>query len=205
MKTIVTIDFDIIMAPSIQLYNGLVPGYTWDDIFNMNLPYFELLTEDGYHFKRLTKYIIGLTRELNANQFSFIHSHENVIKVVKNDYDLRIINIDHHHDLGYAQPGTGEEQKYTCANWVKSLFEDNKCISYTWIHNENSEFPIEDQRKFLTKDYSLRHFNLDSIPLPDEVILCLSNPWVPPNLQNLFYTWIDILNEIYDTHFDFID
>ena len=32
MKNIVTIDFDIVMAPCIQLYNNMVPNFSWDDL-----------------------------------------------------------------------------------------------------------------------------------------------------------------------------
>lgn len=32
MKNIITIDFDIIMAPSISFYNELVPKTTWEEL-----------------------------------------------------------------------------------------------------------------------------------------------------------------------------
>ena len=31
---VLSIDFDIIMAPSINLYNNMVPGTKWDDLLN---------------------------------------------------------------------------------------------------------------------------------------------------------------------------
>ena len=34
---VLSIDFDIIMAPSINLYNNMVPGTQWDDLLK-NLP-----------------------------------------------------------------------------------------------------------------------------------------------------------------------
>lgn len=32
MKNIITIDFDIIMAPCIQLYNNIVPNFNWEQL-----------------------------------------------------------------------------------------------------------------------------------------------------------------------------
>ena len=32
IKTILTIDFDIIMAPSIELYNDKVPKISWEEL-----------------------------------------------------------------------------------------------------------------------------------------------------------------------------
>jgi hypothetical protein len=34
------------------------------------------------------------------------------------------------------------------------------------------------------------------------VFIVLSPPWTPPEYQYLFYCWMDMLNHIYNTHFD---
>ena len=36
MKNILTIDFDIIMRPSIDLYNDKVPMFNWNELFENN-------------------------------------------------------------------------------------------------------------------------------------------------------------------------
>lgn len=48
MKNILTIDFDIIMAPCIDLYNNLVPFTPWDKL--LKNPYIELATADLIHY-----------------------------------------------------------------------------------------------------------------------------------------------------------
>ena len=52
MKNILTIDFDIIMAPCIELYNNMVPEMDWDimtdfpqgQLFNADLNLYQFLT-----------------------------------------------------------------------------------------------------------------------------------------------------------------
>ena len=57
MKNILTIDFDIIMGPSIDLYNDKIPMFNWNELFeNNNL--FKFLQFDAIHYKRLTNFII---------------------------------------------------------------------------------------------------------------------------------------------------
>jgi hypothetical protein len=48
MKNILSIDFDIIMAPTIWLYNDMVPQQNWDDL--LSSPHIQLATADLNHY-----------------------------------------------------------------------------------------------------------------------------------------------------------
>ena len=56
MKTVVSIDFDIIMAPSIELYNNMVPSADWNSL--LNDPYMQLLTIDTNHYSKIFSYVM---------------------------------------------------------------------------------------------------------------------------------------------------
>lgn len=118
MQTILTIDFDIIMGPSIDLYNARVPFTSWDNLTDN--PYYQILTTDNIHYLRLTSLLIELIHFIPKEDIHFIESHDDICKYIVEKSN--IINIDHHHDLGYDDSIDGK--KLTCANWVKYL--DNK-------------------------------------------------------------------------------
>ena len=207
MKNILSIDFDIIMAPTIWLYNGLVPRTSWDEL--LETPQIQLATADLIHYKRLTRYLLFLTKHLPKEKIHFIFDHEQVaLKLAQDPNEKYVItNIDHHHDVAYHQ----NELQYlsnppTCATWLKWLADRNMVERYRWINNGNSVNVFDESlEKYIDTIIDLREFNFDNQTIPDEVFICLSPPWVPPEYQHLFYCWMDTLNRIYDTHFDFED
>ena len=40
-----------------------------------------------------------------------------------------------------------------------------------------------------------------SIQSPDILFICLSEPWTPPEVRPLFFTWMDLYNNYFNTHF----
>lgn len=201
MKTIVTIDFDIIMAPSIGLYNNLVPGNSWEQL--KNDPYFELLKIDAIHYQKIFNYIMHCVQYLPKENIHFIEDHGQAVKYIQDKCDL--INVDHHHDVGYGDDIEKQESP-TCANWVYHLDKCHLVNTYTWINNDNSEIiPVEKSPLSATMVvHSLQNFDLESLPVPDELIICLSEPWTPPYIRPLYYTIVDICNKYYGTHFDIV-
>lgn len=199
MKNILTIDFDIIMAPCIDLYNNLVPFTPWDKL--LKNPYIELATADLIHYQRLTNFFINdICNKIQKEKIHFIENHGLTIKYIPKDENFNIINIDHHHDLGYQK----DKEKINCANWVYYIYKnpEYKMQNYIWINNENSLLPIEEyKKKIITKNINLKNFNFKLITDIDELIICLSEPWIPYNYRNLFFVWIDIFNKIYNTSF----
>lgn len=201
MKKIITIDFDIIMAPSINLYNGLVPMQPWDQI--MNDPHFQLLTPDYTHYQKIFTFIMRCVEEMDADHIHFIEDHGQAVKYITEKCDL--VNIDHHHDITYAPPEViKDEIKPTCANWVSYLQEEDLLNSYEWINNANSTLIDEQVSPVAYRAYDLREYNLEALDTPDELIICLSEPWVPPYIRPLFYTLMDYCNSHYHTHFDLL-
>ena len=102
MVKVVTIDFDIIMSPCIEFYNDLIgvedplKDFVKDFSFLTNLP------ADLYQYEHLTRYIIRSLK--NVCQIHFITSHEKIVPILESlphDEPVEVVNIDHHHDVGY--------------------------------------------------------------------------------------------------------
>lgn len=201
MPNILTIDFDIIMAPSIQYYNDLVPQTKWTEL--LKSPYYQLALIDTDIYKNLTNYIINCFSILDSTQFHFIHSHEQVYNYLLPKEKYTIINIDHHHDMGYNKDDCEENiQINGCANWVQYISFKNQLDKYIWIHNDNSIRPHQNLIHILTDDWEIKDFNLNNLSSPDLLIICLSEPWIPPMYHNLFFLWMDLCNKYYNTHFE---
>ena len=95
---ILSIDFDIIMAPVIEYYNNMVPGKTWEDIQNEN-PGMITPKADLYHFNFIIQLLEKHLKDINNLYIAF--NHKKIIDFLENEKSISIINIDHHHDLGY--------------------------------------------------------------------------------------------------------
>lgn len=184
---VVTIDFDIIMEPSIIFYNHIVPSARWEDLYKNAIP--NLFTADLIHYERLTKWVINMFHSLPAENVQFIYSHDMAYELLK-DYDnIELINIDHHHDYGYDK---GDNSKVTCANWVKYLAQENHLASYLWVNNESSDV----HPNATIDSQCLKKTNLSTLN-PDILIICLSPEWVPPHIRPLFDLWTDFYEQQY--------
>lgn len=183
---IVSIDFDIIMAPSIEFYNNLV---SYEDLFDNEL--MRICNADLIHYSRLTVWLLKEINRLTDNDIIFIKSHDSIIKCLEQNPNITLFNIDHHHDLGY----TGEtDEPINCGNWAKYLLNNHLIKNYIWINNENSVSPKHYKEKYGME--TLKSFNLDNLEA-DKIIICLSPEWVPPQYRHLFFLWMDIVQETY--------
>lgn len=187
------------MAPSIELYNDKVPKISWEEL--LKDPYYQILSVDNIHYFRLTKFLLYLTKKINKEDIIIIENHKHVFYHVNEK--TNIINIDHHHDLGYKDDNPNPE--LNCGNWVEELGKNKLLNEYVWIHNWNSIMP-EKNECFLTKHFCLQDMTeLNNYKIKiDKLILCLSEPWIPPYIRPLFYIWIEFLNNYYNCHFDII-
>lgn len=181
---VVSIDFDIIMAPSIEFYNNLVNS---PKLFDN--PLLQVCNADLIHYKRLTLWLIDQIEYLSPDKIIFIESHEEIINFLPDSSEIHLINIDHHHDLSYENkdPNLG----VNCGNWGKYLLNNNKIKDFFWIHNINSILPIFESNytHSTIEDYDLRQLKADMI------IICLSPQWVPPQYSVLFHLWVEIVNK----------
>jgi hypothetical protein len=191
------------MTPCINLYNNLVPRMNWDDF--ENFPQMKLLTADLTHYQKLTNWLIKIIQKIDKENIYIIEDHGQILKYLPSNEKLNIYNIDHHHDCGYEMDENkiiNNELKLHCGNWGLMIKQEDMLNNFYWINNRNSIYPPEEKRLVNFNSYDLINFNLDNLPVPDKLILCLSEPWVPPMFRPLFFTWLDILNEHYHTRFE---
>lgn len=201
MRQVVSIDFDIIMAPSITLYNDKVPALTWDEL--QKNPHFQLLNADMIHYQKILNYLLRCIQFLPKEKIHFIDDHSYVCQFIHDKVDL--INIDHHHDIGYTDDINQKVTIPNCADWVHYLMDNNMINSYTWINNSNSYIEEKCVDYFPIKTISFQTVDIwRDLPIPDELILCMSTPWTPPDYRYLFCALIDICNWHYKTRFDII-
>jgi len=186
---VLSIDFDIIMAPCINLYNDLSSegensSVNWEKIlYERQLEKFLC-----YDSKILTD-LFKLLKQQDC-KFEFIESHADIVPFITEKCDLT--NIDFHHDIYYHFESTERfaEDKYNCANWVSYLGFKNLLETYHWIKAGNSqdfrgEFNIPWQKSDVSKIATLGKF--------DKVIICYSPNWVPYRYRHLY----DLIKEVF--------
>lgn len=185
---VLSIDFDYIMAPCIQEYNNVINVsqieriQTFKQFPNVKFTY----DEDKL------KWLNSLVDQLDPGRTKcyIINDHSELVTALTNEYNLNnyappyeIVNIDHHHDLGYRF-AFGE---CNCANWAQYLINIGILNKYIWIRNNNSDMVmpeehticnsiiieplLQEEFEFNPKDY-------------DIFILCISYPWIPPQFDN---------------------
>lgn len=189
---IVSIDFDIIMKPSIEYYNNLMCK---EEAFTE--PLMQICPADLKIYTNLTKWLIKMTKNMSADDITFIESHETIINYLPKEENICLINIDHHHDIGY-QPSDADVdlgKNLHCGNWGKYLLKKNLIDDYIWICNENSQ---KNYMHSTIKTHYISEYDLENLKA-DKIIICLSSPWVPPHIRPLFYNWMDILGILKNT------
>jgi hypothetical protein len=205
-KKILSIDFDIVMFPSINLYNDDVDG---DD--NPIEIWKELEEEYGFEDYDLLKYdastimeVAKLMKRFKDKPIHFIKEHQQVVDILKEqpDYDncqYHIYNVDHHHDLWYRKSDFKEileQDKYDCADWLGYLYLKKKTASLTWLKAPNSE---DLDIGVYGGDFKLNILKLRDFPKLydidfDEVYFCLSPQWIPKKFK-IFYDLIQLFTE----------
>lgn len=203
---IVTIDFDIIMRPSIELYNDYI-GDTVNitDVIN-DYPLLGMANADLNIYEYLTRYLVKVFKKLDKKKIYFVHSHEMVVPLVSKYKDINLVNIDHHHDLGYGEKTTAYGMA-SCGNWAKKLLDLRLLSSYTWVSNpESSMLPEEFQDREYIQDVLLEDYSLDELAdKTDMLIICESFDWIPPQFRPLYFAWVGIYEEFTGSQYPMID
>lgn len=200
---IVTIDFDIIMHRSINLYNDLVDDEdTISVILQENNEAHFIPNPDLFLYNYLTNYVAKCFKKLPKDHIFFIDDHDEVTELFNtkfaNDLDkFNIFNIDFHHDIAYDENDFSENiEEADCGNWVKYLFDKypNNFKQYIWIKAKESlnfDRPMSFSKKIIT--YNIDKYNLDALlKSTDFLFLCKSEPWVPLEEQQLYELWKDL-------------
>ena len=194
---VLSVDFDVIMGPDIDLYNPKVPVYYTLEQMIAEHPLLTGLRIDFEHYQKLVNILLEVSQNIEYQNIYVAYSHDSILDFLKNDSDLELVNIDHHHDLGYDEKNNFEKATY--ANWVYYLFKQGKIKKYTWLQNVNSGImpPDKEENCFfheffynITKDNYIEQFGY-----PDKIFICLSPEWVPEHCFPLFCTLLDVLNK----------
>ena len=206
---ILSIDFDWVMEPCIQVYNlycrgdhDLGPCGSWNDVKKI-IPMIDSLNleMDYDKFRQLYFFVqdvliqnpnTPVTIKMNHNEIiPFIEQH-----ITADTTSLELINIDHHHDLGYIDSKNNESIVYGCANWLL-YFNDklNMPIKYKWINNQNSELPENTYENIAIHPFTpyLETINIQD-PF-DIIFICASWEWVPIKYQPLFNILASMIQE----------
>lgn len=125
--------------------------------------------------------------------YEFIHKH------MKEDEELRLVNIDMHHDI------INENSKLDCGNWISFLIkeqeEKNKPISFKWIANPISlnVYGLEGvfEKAFGGKTPVLPSIKAIKNEKFDLIFLCRSDIWLPPHLDVYFVELYDMLTTLF--------
>jgi hypothetical protein len=205
-KKILSIDFDIIMYPCINLYNADVDGGDnpidlWKELEDeYGFENYDILTYDGRVLKEITK----LLAENKDKPIYFIQEHQEIVDNLKKGagwgedrYD--VYNVDFHHDLWYRDTDFAEilkQDEYNCSDWLGYLFLTKKLTGLTWLKAPNSDPPeikaygsdLELQTLRIREFYKLHEIDFD------EIYFCLSPQWIPQKYK-IFYDIIKILIE----------
>lgn len=199
---VVTIDFDIIMRPSISFYNDMVDIENPFKDYIEEFSYLTNIPADLYIYDYITRYITK-TMVGGCRKVYFINSHESAAKILKElsiEKPVTLYNIDHHHDLGYDMEEFDWKKPVATSNvgnWIKYCKDRRYIDKYYWVHNENSDMYPDEAKKYVTADYNLKDVNLDDEEFtPDALIICASYEWIPPMYHSLYLTWNSICSEI---------
>lgn len=186
---VLSIDFDYIMAPCIQEYNNNINS---NNIFAERKYTFSNLKCDFEYDKEKLDWLKSLIKQLGPNRTKayVINDHSEVATALTNEYNLndynppyQVINIDHHHDLGYRFAF----DECNCANWAQYLINIGVMDKYIWVRNNNSDIVIPEEHSLcpgMIQTLSQEEFVLDPNKI-DIFVLCLSYPWIPPEFDHL--------------------
>lgn len=204
---VVSIDFDIIMEPDINLYNDWVEGDLGINDYVNEHKVLENLKADLYSYEYLTRFLMKAIQKVDAKNVYFIESHETITNFL-NENSVDLWNIDHHHDIFYEdeEDVTLPLLTCTCGNWVKYLFDRKKVRKYTWIGNDNSIKPDDEVEKhYPHEEKRLKETNLNKLTEQVDILfICRSPEWVPEYYFPLFDAWIAICEEYYNETFHII-
>lgn len=207
---VLSIDFDIIMAPDIALYNPMVhPGpdgksVTVDDLMK-DFPMLNGCRADLNHYHKIFSYLLDNIKHLNVKDIRIAFNHEDIKYLLDECSDAHVYSIDHHHDLGYPRRGPEGPEKEdfcTCANWGDYYFRQGIITDFTWIKNNNSDESPEYKNNPNVHMVNLQEFDLNSLPKMDKLFMCLSPEWTASSYFPLFYILLDVINSQKGCHLD---
>lgn len=197
IKKVLSIDFDYIMGPTINLYNDIcagdiAPSRVWDRLekernIEASLKY------DKENLDLIYRLVAKVAKTVsNTKRIMFAENHDMILKLLCEDdgnkYD--VYNVDQHHDIFYSEEqykDVAEFGKASVGNWVLYLQQNGFLESYHWAKNSTSgklqekwDFQFEELSKYQAK--SLMDIDFDYL------FVCGSPQWVPYTFAHLYDT-----------------
>ena len=137
--SILSIDLDFAFSPVIATYDDFVEGsrITLDEQRRvreqLNLPSPTVNPDKIAYLREL----IAAARSASTPQVHYIEHHHEIVPILDGFTSVRIINVDHHHDVLY--PGWHSAEVLDEGNWVLWLARQFRVESYLWVRNPDSE------------------------------------------------------------------
>ena len=188
MINILSVDFDWIMEPCIELYNNSIKETTpLDDVLKTS-PGINI-HPDYKKYYILVKLLNNICKDLPKENIQIVDHHPQIVDCIINwniNDKYRIYNIDHHHDCGYGVDDSAGvmEQGLQCGNWVHYCTNLRK---YVWINNKNSDTILPEEITSAIPNYHYTYdINILNYVKFDYVFLCLSPAWIPEGCWPLF-------------------
>ena len=204
---ILSIDLDWIMEPSIEAYNHITmedrlgPARMWEKIMSI-IPNINLDC-DLSKFHNLYFLLLDKGKHLVFKDIYIGYDHHEIYNFLLNSTDittdtpLHIVNIDHHHDLGY--PELNDEQRafneLSIANWMYYINKDYNVQEYMWINNKNSLPPREQEIQQLKKYIHTTDLTILDHMHFDKIFFCTSWEWVPLKYETLFEVLVSTIDK----------
>lgn len=202
MATVLSIDFDIIIPNMIDIWNNEINDKIKIENYEKTFPVLNFLNYVDFNiYKNLTIFLLKFLKTKDKEKVFFIEDHHQIIDIfnsIEDRYNNILINVDHHHDVGYCIDFNKllTKNEVRCGNWVKFL-KDNKIINqYCWVKNYNSII-IDVPKSYIDKEFFIyESFDnlINLIESIDYVVICSSFDWVPNNCRELFELWKEIYN-----------
>jgi hypothetical protein len=109
--------------------------------------------------------------------------------------DVTIYNIDHHHDLGYEYDDIPELMIADSSNWGLFIAQKFPVVkNFIWIGSDNSVDPPETIRTIYPNFEKWTDIDKLNFMEFDEIFMCLSPDYVPPEYYGLFNILEDTLD-----------
>lgn len=186
MKTVLSIDFSIIMANNLPLTGNFV-----QEFFGMRehldyAPILNFLPIDFDIYENLTEVLYNQWSQNKDIKTHFIYGQEDTLhflkKIKEEGETCRLINIDYYPDLERY----GDHLNNT--NWVKYGIDNNLIDEIIWIKDRDSN-PELPPGYDIDTSLTIQNVIFDLLPQADEIVISSSFEWILPKDEVLISLW----------------
>lgn len=202
---VLTIDFDILMWPSIERYGHMLDNKNPRELlmkYQNDWHWLEMDLELYAQLTQLLLHFLGLHHE--SDDIFFIMEHHEIIPILESfNESIYLINMDHHHDVVYEDKDLDTNNYLNCGNWVLYAREHGILDHYVWINDPNSEYHFIENNKqeildnVIQEQFEFEQYDLKQLPYyVDKIVFCYSKPWIFDYYHPLWYSWMNMASLI---------